>query len=134
MCVHTRDAAPTPSGFADLLATYLRCSFVHLEVGLQAFHEEAMYHVAPVNSLSRDCSWVVVVHGDGALACACARARNIEHAKAALLIPHEAVIHEVSIDVISRDRPHGVVAFGEGALARPCARARCVERVESALV
>ena len=33
-----------------------------------------------------------------------ARAGNIEHAKAALLIAQEAVIHEVSVDVISRDR------------------------------
>ena len=58
-----------------------------------------MYYVAPVNSLSGDRSWVVVVHRDGALACACARARNIERAEGALIRPHEGVIHEVSVDV-----------------------------------
>src|ERR1700739_3704897 len=93
-----------------------------------------MYYIAPVNILSRDRSWVVVVQGDSTLACACARARNIEHAKAAFLIPHEAVIHEVSIDVISRNRALGVVAFRKGAWAGPCARGRNIERGEGALV
>ena len=113
----------------DLLAVW----FVHFQAGLQAFDDEAVYHIATVNILSRDHSWVVVAQGDGALACACARTRNIEHAKAALLIEQEAVIHEVSVDVISRDRPHGVVAFREGALACACACARSIERAEGAL-
>jgi hypothetical protein len=43
-------------GFADLLAAYLRCRFVHFQVGLQAFHEEAVNYIAPVNSLSGDLS------------------------------------------------------------------------------
>jgi hypothetical protein len=43
-------------GFADLLAAYLRCRFAPFQVGLQAFHEEAVYHIAPVNKLSCDCS------------------------------------------------------------------------------
>ena len=58
-----------------------------------------MCHIAPVNILSRDRSWIVVIQGDGALACACAGARNIEHAKAALLIEHKPVIHVASVDV-----------------------------------
>ena len=120
-------------GFVDLLAIYLRCSFVHFQVGLQAFREEAVYHVAPVNSLSDDRSGVVVVHGDGALACACARARNIERGEGALIRPHEGVIHEVSVDVLSRDRARGVVAFRKAALACSCARARNVVRGKCAI-
>jgi len=80
-------------GFADLLATYLRCSFVHFQVGLEACREEAVYYSAPVYSLSDDRSGVVVVHGDGALACACAHARNIERAEDALIRPYKGVIH-----------------------------------------
>ncbi len=91
--------------------TYLRCGFVHFQVGLEACREEAVYYGAPVNSLSDDRSGVVVVHGDGALACACAHARNIERAEDALIRPYEGVIHEVSVDELSRDRPRGVVAF-----------------------
>ena len=121
-------------GFADLWATYLRCGFVHFQVGLEAFHDEAVHHIAPVNILSRDRSWVVVAQWDGALGCPCARARDVEHVKAALLIEQEAVIHEVSIDVISRDRPRGVVTFREGTLPCACARARSIERGEGTLV
>src|SRR5215469_17953312 len=82
-----------------------------------------MYHVAPVNSLSDDRSGVVVVHGDGTLACACAHARNIERAQGALIRPHEGVIYRVSVDELPRDRAQGIVAFREGALACACARA-----------
>jgi hypothetical protein len=41
-------------GFADLLATYLRCRFVNFQIGLQALHEEAVYDIARINSLSDD--------------------------------------------------------------------------------
>ena len=71
-----------------------------------------MYHVVPVNSVSRDRSWVAVVRGDGALACACARARNIGSAEDALIRPHEGVIHEVPVDVVSRDRPRVLLLSG----------------------
>src|SRR4029077_5080238 len=121
-------------GFADLLATYLRCRFVHFQVGLQAFHEEAVNHIAPINILSCDHSRVVVVQRDGALARACAGARNIERAKAALPIEQEAVINAASVEVISCDRPQSVVAFRERALACSRARARNIERAEGALV
>src|SRR5262249_11499270 len=107
---------------------HLRCRFVHYQVGLQSLHEEAVCHVGPGNRLSRTRSWVVVMQGNGALACACARARNIKSCDGAIRIAQEAVIREVSIDEISRDRPLGVVAFRESALACPCARARSIER------
>ena len=53
----TRDLAlfaPYVLGFADLLATCLRCRFVRVQAGLQPFQEEAVCHTAPVNILSRD--------------------------------------------------------------------------------
>ncbi len=120
-------------GFADLLASYLRCRFVRFQVGLQAFHDEAVCHIAPVNILSRDRSWVVVALGDGALACPCTRARNIEEPKVALVIEQEAVIHVASVDVISRDRSGVVGAFREGALACACARTRNIDRTDGAV-
>src|SRR4029077_16944390 len=64
---------------------------------------------------------------DGALAWACAHARNIERTEVSLLIEQEAVINAASVEVISRDRPHGVVAFRECALARTCARGWNIE-------
>jgi len=120
-------------GFADLLEAYLRCRFAHFQVGLQAFHEEAVCHIAPVNSLSHDRSWVVVVQGDGALACACARARGIERAEGALARPHEAVKHTCCVDVNSFDLSVRSVAYAECALTCPCACARGIERRDRAV-
>src|SRR5690242_5888126 len=92
-----------------------------------------MDHIARVNRLSDDRSGIAVTHGDGALACPCAHAGNIERADGALQIAQKAMIYAACVEVISHDRSLSVVAFREGTLACSCARGRNIVRGESAL-
>jgi hypothetical protein len=70
-----------------------------------------VYHIAPVNILPRDRSWVVVVQGDGALAGACARTRNVDDGDGAIRGAQVAVICIVRVNRNSR-------SFGGAAGAR----------------
>ena len=86
--------------------------------------QEAVIHAVSVDVISRDRPRGVVAFREGALACPCARARNIERAEGALVRPHEAVKHTVCVDVDSFDLSVRSEAYAECAVAaaRLCLR------------
>lgn len=80
-------------------------SFLGYQVGLQAFHNKTVCHIASINRLSCDRSCVVVAQGYGPLAWFCAHTRNIEQGEVTLLTEQEAMIHVASVNVISGNCP-----------------------------
>ena len=64
--------------------------------------QEAATHIARVNVVSRNRVTWVVDEGDGALAGASARARNVKRREGARNT-NEAVIHIAPVNVVSRD-------------------------------
>src|SRR5262249_33301180 len=94
-----------------------------------------MIHELSVDVLSRDRPHGVVTFREGALACACARGRNIVRAQGALHRPHEAVKHTVYVDEDSFDLPDWSEAYAECAVAaaRGTVSARGIERSDGAV-
>src|SRR5262249_46203131 len=76
-----------------------------------------MIHEVSVDVLSRDRPHGVVAFREGALACSCARGRNIVRAEGALRRTHEAVKHTVYVYEDSFDLPGWSEAYAECAVA-----------------
>jgi hypothetical protein len=74
-------------------------------------------HTVRVNLPSGDRVDRIVVKRDGALAGACARARNVEHGDSTVVSSYEAVTDAVGIEVVPRDGPWRVDGLGDGPLS-----------------